>query len=690
MDASTRVSGFPVSGGAMGAKIRAYDWAASPLGPIETWSPALRITVNLVLASHFPKCLFWGKELIALHNDAFRALLGTKPEALGRPLPETWSEVWDQLEPIVAQAFAGEATFVEDFPLQLNRNGSLEQAFFTFCYSPVHDETGAIVGMIDTVIETTGKVLAERQFQADRRHQVQRTVSLERRVVERTRALDRIWQHSRDLMVVIGMDGLLRAVSPAWSTTLGHPVGEMQGRSYHEFVHPDDAQSTRQALERADPQAPPAGFENRCLHRDGSVRWISWYTSMEPPLIYAFGRDISEEKARAERLTQAEDQLRQAQKMQAVGQLTGGLAHDFNNLLAGISGSLELLQSRLDQGRLGDLPRYIATAQGAAARAATLTHRLLAFSRRQTLDPKATQVNRLIDGLEELLRRTVGPAIALQVSSVEPVCSVRVDPNQLESALLNLCINARDAMPAGGRLSIETRLCRLEAEAALGLDLPPGLYLVLSVGDTGTGMAAQVSERAFDPFFTTKPTGQGTGLGLSMVYGFARQSGGQVCIDSALGRGTIVSLYLPGHEQEEEPLADALPSTESARAAQDETVLLIDDEASVRMLVREVLEDLGYRVLEAADSLAGLAILQSAVQLDLLISDVGLPGGMNGRQLADAGRACRPGLRVLLITGYADNARVGDGQLAPGMQVLTKPFSVAALSARIGQLFSQP
>ncbi|MES2818776.1 MAG: ATP-binding protein [Pseudomonadota bacterium] len=673
----------------MGAKIRAFDWAASPLGSIETWSPALRITVSLVLASHFPKCLLWGTGLVVLYNDAFRPLLGAKPEALGRAFSEIWSETWDVLEPIVARAFAGEATFIEDFPLRINRNGSFEQAFFTFCYSPVHDESGAIVGMIDTVIETTGKVLAERRSQEDRLHQVQRNASLERRVVERTRALDRIWQHSRDLMVVIGKDGLLRAVSPAWSATLGHPVSEMLGQSFDAFVHPEDAEVTRQALERVEPQGLPAGFENRCLHRDGSVHWISWYTSVEPPLVYAFGRDISEEKVRAASLAQAEDQLRQAQKMEAVGQLTGGLAHDFNNLLAGISGSLELLQNRLSQGRVADLQRYIATAQGAAARAATLTHRLLAFSRRQTLDPKATNVNRLIAGLEELLRRTVGPAIALQVINNEPVCNVRVDPNQLESALLNLCINARDAMPEGGRLLIETRPRHLGIQEAAALDLPPGPYLVLSVGDTGTGMATQVSERAFDPFFTTKPIGQGTGLGLSMVYGFARQSGGQVRIDSDLGQGTTVSLFLPGHDQAEEPLPDALPSAESARAVQDETVLLIDDEASVRMLVREVLEDLGYRVIEAADSLAGLAILQSAVHLDLLISDVGLPGGMNGRQLADAGRASRPGLRVLLITGYADNARVGDGQLPAGMQVLTKPFSVAALADRIGLLFTQ-
>ncbi len=399
--------------------------------------------------------------------------------------------------------------------------------------------------------------------------------------------------------------------------------------------------------------------------------------------------DTLEERiaARTQELMETEEQLRQSQKMEAVGQLTGGLAHDFNNLLTGITGSLELLQTRVRQGRVGDLERYINAAQGAAKRAAALTHRLLAFSRRQTLDPKPTDVNRLVADMEEMIRRTVGPAIQVETVTTALVWSTLVDPNQLENALLNLCINARDAMPNGGRLMIETGNRWLDERAARMRDLPPGQYVSLCVSDTGTGMAPEVVRRAFDPFFTTKPLGQGTGLGLSMIYGFARQSGGQVRIYSEPGQGTMVCIYLPRHvaaAESAEPAA-AEPG-EAPRAEQGETVLVVDDEPTVRMLVAEVLEELGYRALEASDGAGGLAILQSRQRVDLLVTDVGLPGGMNGRQMADAARELRPSLKVLFITGYAENAVVSHGHLEPGMHVLTKPFAMDALAARIKDL----
>jgi CheY-like chemotaxis protein len=374
--------------------------------------------------------------------------------------------------------------------------------------------------------------------------------------------------------------------------------------------------------------------------------------------------------------------------MEAVGQLTGGLAHDFNNLLTGITGSLELLNTRLAQGRLKDLDRYILAAQGAANRAAALTHRLLAFSRRQTLDPKPTNVNRLVTDLEELIRRTIGPSIGLEVVGTVGLWTTLVDPNQLENALLNLCINARDAMPEGGRLTVETGNRWLDARAARDRELPPGQYVSLCVSDTGTGMTPEVIARAFDPFFTTKPIGMGTGLGLSMIYGFAKQSGGQVRIYSEPGQGTMVCIYLPRHHGPEES-EEAVPELAGApRAEQNETVLVVDDEPTVRMLVTEVLEELGYRAIEAADGAAGLKVLQSDMRIDLLVTDVGLPGGMNGRQVADAGRALRPGLRVLFITGYAENAAVGNGHLDPGMQVLTKPFSMDTLASRVKLLIA--
>lgn len=380
----------------------------------------------------------------------------------------------------------------------------------------------------------------------------------------------------------------------------------------------------------------------------------------------------------------AEAALVQAQKMEAVGQLTGGIAHDFNNLLTGILGSLELLDARISQGRLKELNRYVTVAQGAAKRAAALTHRLLAFARLQTLDPKPTNVNRLMLDMEELIRRTMGPAIVIEVVGAVGLWTTLIDSNQLENALLNLCINARDAMPDGGRLTIETANKWLDGRTGRERGLPPGQYLSLCVTDTGTGMTYEVIERAFDPFYTTKPVGQGTGLGLSMVYGFARQSGGQIRIYSEVGQGTTICLYLPRYHGE---AGDTSVSAESAEALPHcepgETVLVVDDEPTVRMLVVEVLEDLGYTTLEAADAPGGLQVLSSNARIDLLITDVGLPGGMNGRQLADAGRTLRPGLKVLFITGYAENAVVGHGHLEPGMQIMTKPFEMDVLASRI-------
>ncbi len=382
---------------------------------------------------------------------------------------------------------------------------------------------------------------------------------------------------------------------------------------------------------------------------------------------------------------QLEDSLRQSQKMEAVGQLTGGIAHDFNNLLAGIGGSIELLEIRLKQGRTDALQRYIDAAGGAVTRAAALTHRLLAFSRQQTLQPKATNINRLVIDMEELIRRTVGPGVALQVVGAGGLWASVIDPNQLENALLNLCINARDAMPTGGRLTIETANKWLDDRTAKERDLPPGQYVTVSVTDTGTGMSPEVIAHAFEPFFTTKDVGKGTGLGLSMVFGFARQSGGQVRIYSEVGRGTTMTIYLPRHHGESE-VEDTGAFLLKAREADEETVLVVDDEPTVRLLVTEVLEDRGYHVIEATDGPTAVKILQSTVEVDLLITDVGLPGGLTGRQVAEAARAGRPNLKILFITGYAENAVIGSDLIDAATPMLTKPFSIQSLVEKISHL----
>jgi PAS domain S-box-containing protein len=506
--------------------------------------------------------------------------------------------------------------------------------------------------------------------------------TLERQVEQRTRERDRTWQNTQDLLAIVAPDGTYVAVNPAWTRVLGWVPQDIVGQSHPVFSHPDDEQASSAA-----PAAALAGPQ-RLRHKDGSYRWVSWVATTDGDRIYASGRHITAEREAREALEQAQDQLRQAQKMEAVGQLTGGLAHDFNNLLTAISGSLELIQARIQQGKSDSVDRYVNMAQQAAKRAAALTHRLLAFSRRQTLDPRPTAINRLIASLDDLLRRSVGPGVEIEIVGAGGLWTTLIDPNQLENALLNLCINARDAMPDGGRITIETANKWLDATAAKDRDLPPGQYVSLCVTDTGTGMSAETIERAFDPFYTTKPLGEGTGLGLSMIYGFVRQSGGQVRIYSELGQGTTMCLYLPrSHEEadaEPVPVNTDLPS----EAQSDKTVLIVDDEPAVRMLVTDILADLGYSAIEAGDGPAGLEILQSNQRVDLLITDVGLPKGMNGRQFADAARVGRPDLTVLFITGYAENAVVGNGHLDPGMHVLTKPFGMDVLATRIRELIA--
>jgi PAS domain S-box-containing protein len=378
---------------------------------------------------------------------------------------------------------------------------------------------------------------------------------------------------------------------------------------------------------------------------------------------------------------QAEEQLRQSQKMEAVGQLTGGIAHDFNNLLTGIVGSLDLMQTRINEGRIENLTRYAGLAMASAQRAAALTHRLLAFSRRQPLEAKAVDVNRLVGSMDDLLRRTLAERIRLEVVVAGGLWLTLCDPNQLENAILNLAINARDALPDGGRLTIETANSFLDdAYAAREIGVRAGQYVCISVTDTGTGMSPDVIEKAFDPFFTTKPIGQGTGLGLSMIYGFAKQSEGNVKIYSEAGKGTSVKLYLPRYWGEVEEPGEG--GGQAPRAEHGETVLVVEDDDTVRTLVVEVLGELGYATREAPDGLAGLRILESDARIDLLVTDVGLPG-LNGRQLADQARTSRPRLKVLFMTGYAENAPFGAGHLDPGMQMITKPFPVEGLASKI-------
>ncbi|AQR75723.1 ATP-binding protein [Sphingomonas sp. LM7] len=515
-------------------------------------------------------------------------------------------------------------------------------------------------------------------------------VKLASEVVARTGERDRLWSLAEDLLARADYDGNLLAVNPAWTKLLGWSEQKLLTDPYADIIHPENVDTVLAALQEMGRTGEPTRFENRILSSEGVWTPVGWTVSPEPGGVHfiAVGRDLTEDKAREQELLGVQEALRQSQKMEAVGQLTGGIAHDFNNLLAGIAGNLELLELRLGQGRTVGLDRYITSAQGAARRAAALTQRLLAFSRRQTLDPRAVDANALVGGMEDLIRRTVGPSIEVEVVGAGGLWLTRVDPSQLENALLNLAINARDAMSGNGRLTIETANKWLDDRAAKERELPPGQYISLCVTDTGTGMTPDVIAQAFDPFFTTKPLGQGTGLGLSMIHGFVRQSGGQVRIYSEIGDGTTMCLYLPRFIGELDSPDDAHHPLNTSEG-HGETVLVIDDEAPVRALIVEVLEEAGYSVIEAIDGATGLEVLRSQRRIDLLITDVGLPGGLNGRQVADAARVTRPDLKVLFITGYAENAAVGNGLLAPGMEVITKPFAVSAMGNKVRDMLDR-
>src|SRR6202163_351378 len=476
------------------------------------------------------------------------------------------------------------------------------------------DDEGKALRLVGAHTDVTEQVMAERALrQSEERYRkladqlAELNATLAQRVEEKTRERDRIWNVSQDLLVVADRNGVWQTVNPAWTKTLGWSEAELLNRTSEWLEHPDDNGITRAQVKKLGAGQATIRFESRFRHHDGSYRWLSWTGVSDNDRNYAVARDVTAEKAATERLKATEEALRQSQKMEAVGQLTGGIAHDFNNLLTGIVGSLDLLQTRLNQGRTDNVARYINAAMTSANRAAALTHRLLAFARRQPLIPKGVDVNALVVSLEDLLRRTIGETIDLEITAADDLWWTLCDPNQLESALLNLAINARDAMPDGGKLTVTTANARLNSVTADTPALAPGDYICIAVADTGVGMSAEVAARAFDPFFTTKPIGQGTGLGLSMIYGFARQSNGHVTIDSKIGRGTSIKLYLPRHDGD--TAAQHVSAVKAAEhAATGETVLVVEDEPVVRGVILEMLHDEGYRTLEAIDGPSGLRI----------------------------------------------------------------------------------
>nr|WP_288452414.1 PAS domain-containing sensor histidine kinase [uncultured Pseudomonas sp.] len=679
--------------------IRRFDWAATALGPIAQWPDVLVSTTQLILSSPTPIVLLCGEHGVLIYNDAYAAFAGQRhPGIFGLPAEEAWPEIAEWNRHVIAMGLSGRSMCQENLYLPLRRPGLQEDAWMNLYYNPLLDNTGQSHGMMCIVVETTRQVVAieqRTQAEAELRSAKERIeLALDAGAVLGTW----VWDIPDDR--VTGDERFARAFA-------ADPQQAASGMALDQVtaaIHPEDRPGVRASIERAIANGGAYRAEYRVSRADGSYRWIEANGRCElaadgTPLRFpGVLMDIDERKRTElalrqltqtleERVSeavlqriQAEEQLRQAQKMEAIGQLTGGIAHDFNNLLAGILGSLELIQRKLPANDHPQLARFVDAAIASANRGASLTHRLLAFARRQSLDLRPVQVNALVCALEDLLVRTLGEQIALEIQLSDDLWPTRSDSHQLENALINLAINARDAMPEGGTLRIETRNTQLGESEAHNYQVPPGDYLLLSVSDTGCGMPEEIIRHAFEPFFTTKPVGQGTGLGLSMVYGFVKQTGGYLHLESQVGHGTTLDLYLP--RLPEAPTAQQADARRDAPRGTGERILVVEDDQVVRMLMIEVLEELGYQLIQASDAQSALGLLEQHAPLDLLLTDVGLPG-MNGRQLADAARQRQPGLKVLFATGYAEGAELRDGYLGDGMDMIAKPFSFDSLAAKL-------
>ncbi|MDF3200685.1 response regulator [Pseudomonas sp. 1912-s] len=541
-------------GGEMGERVRYHDWATTPLGPLDQWPDVLKTTVALCLASSFPQAIVWGPSLITLYNDGFIPILGDKPDALGRPFSEIWQEAWPEISPIANAAFAGEATFIENFPLRVERGGAPEQAYFTFCYSPIRDVQGNVVGMLDTVTETTATVVLSRRL-------AELNASLEQRVNERT--------------------------------TL---------------------------------------------------------------------------------LTQTEAALRQSQKLEAIGQLTGGVAHDFNNLLTIIRSSVDFLRMpALSEERR---QRYMSAVSDTVERAGKLTSQLLAFARRQPLNPEVFDAGQRVNNIGEMLETVTGARIKVRVELPGLPCYIRADSSQFETALINIALNARDAMNSQGTLTLsvvaDQALPSIRGDAG-----SRQAFIAISLTDTGSGIPGETFERIFEPFFTTKEVGKGTGLGLSQVFGFAKQSGGNVDVASTVGQGTVFTLYLPQVVPEEGVENPAQEVCGLVAESAQRHILVVEDNLEVGRFANQILQDLGYQTTWATNAEQALELAGAdAMGFDAVFSDVVMPG-ITGVALARELRRRRPGLPVVLTSGYSEELAESGYE---GLVFLPKPYSADQVS----------
>ncbi|QWA30652.1 ATP-binding protein [Pseudomonas sp. RC3H12] len=718
-------------GGLMAARIRNHDWASTPLGPLDSWPDVLKTSVALCLASRFPQAVLWGDALITLHNDAFSEILGGKPTALGRPFSDVWQEAWSNIRHLAQHALAGEAVYIEDFPLMIERHGSPERAYFTFCYSPVRDHDGKVVGMLDTVTETTASVVANRRlnFLDSLGRAAANATDPERIMATTTRLLGEHLQLSSCAYAVMAPDEDGFTICGDWVAP-GSPrlIGQYRLADFGALAVSrlraglalviDDNLSQLPAPESATFQAigitaticMPLIKEGRltalmAIHDKQPRAWTDYEQTLIGEVTERCWAHIQRVQANAEvrealtalealnttleqrveertsQLLHTEAVLRQTQKLEAIGQLTGGVAHDFNNLLTIIRSSIHFLQRPdLDENRRS---RYLKTVSDTVDRGAKLTGQLLAFARRQALSPQVFDAGPRLEAMAEMLDTATGARIQVSLELPDTPCHVHADLGQLETAVINLMINGRDAMAGVGTLRL-----RLEANQQLpalrGQPPQAGPFAAISVVDSGVGIAPHLLERIFDPFFTTKAAGQGTGLGLSQVFGFVKQSGGDVQVSSREGLGTTFTLYLPQVAQADAEVSTALPTL--APNGERRHILVVEDNPDVGSFTAQILRDHGYRIswaISAEDALTQIASAQSG--FDAVFSDVVMPG-MGGLALARELRRSQPHLPVILTSGYSEAIAEGGHQ---GFAFLAKPYSAEQVCRMLGDVLGR-
>jgi signal transduction histidine kinase len=681
-------------GGEMAERIRAFDWSRTDLGAIDTWSDSLRTNVQMLLASPVPLVMLWDRPGYMIYNDAYAVFAGGRhPYLLGTPVELGWPEVADFNRNIVDVCLAGGTLSYANKELVLLRNGQPEDVWLDLHYSPVSDDQGAPAGVIAIVVETTARVVSERQ--RSEAEKAFRAADERLQLALNAGALlgSFVWDVAKDQLS--GDERFART----FSYPLDQPLDNLPIAGANAVIHPDDFPRVDRLVQYTLEKGGPYNAEYRVRRPSGEYLWVQASGRCEfdgngkplrfPGLIF----DIHERKVAEESLLQltrtleqrveaevqarsdAEARLRQAQKLEAIGGLTGGVAHDFNNLLQVIASNLHLLARQESDN--ANVQRRLGSALAAVEKGAKLSSQLLAFARQQPLSPAVYSLRSLYDGLGEVLQRALGEMIHIDLQLTADPWSVHLDRNQLENALLNLALNARDAMHGEGTIRIHADNLVLDAAFCEGKEIAAGDYVHLSIADSGSGMNAEVLGHAFEPFFTTKPNGHGTGLGLSMVFGFVKQSGGHIDMVSQVGQGTTVHLYFPRSLLAENLQPAAVLSEESP--AGGETILVVEDNADVRCTVDELLQQLGYNVLLAANGDAAMEILQNGAAIDLIFTDVVMPGTVKSADLAAWAKLQKPTIPVLFTSGHTRDIISRNHQLTPDIQLLSKPYGPQAL-----------